>query len=213
MTLLFDLDGTLSDSRPGILNCARHALAGLGEDVPSDEVLASFIGPPLREMFTTLLGGAGNDRIEDAVHLYRERYEGVGLYEAELYDGVVTMLTRAREGASRLFVATAKARPFAVRVLDHFGLSGFFDGVYGAELDGRFDAKTELIGHLLEVERLAPAGAVMVGDRGVDVRAARANGLPAIGVLWGYGSREELVDAGASALCEAPAHLERCLAW
>jgi phosphoglycolate phosphatase len=124
---------------------------------------------------------------------------------------VVDMLAESRGRASRLYVATAKARTYAVRVLEHFGLSGYFDGVYGPGLDGRFDAKAELIHHLLDVERVAPDQALMVGDRAVDVLAARANGLAGVGVLWGYGSREELVEAGALELCEAPEHLVRCL--
>ena len=225
MVLLFDLDGTLSDSRQGIVRCTRHALEQLGERVPSDDALAAFIGPPLRSMFGTLLSGEGGEagggaagsagrgrRVEDAVRLYRERYDAVGLYEARLYDGVARMLEGAAARASRLFVATAKPRTFAVRVVEHLGISPFFAGIYGAELDGRFDAKEELIRHLLEEEGVAPGEALMVGDRGVDVLAARANGVPAIGALWGYGSADELEEAGAIGLCESPAGLETCLA-
>lgn len=215
MVVLFDLDGTLSDSRQGIVGCTRHALERLGARIPPDDELAAYIGPPLRSMFGALLaggaGGADGAAVEDAVRLYRERYHEVGLYEARLYDGVVEMLEDAASRASRLFVATAKPRPFAVRVVEHLGIASLFDGVYGPGMDGRFDAKEELVRHLLEEEGLEPAEAVMVGDRGVDVLAARANGLPGVGALWGYGPPEELSAAGAVSLCRTPADLASCL--
>jgi phosphoglycolate phosphatase len=164
-------------------------------------VLATFIGPPLRATFAGLLGTSEPARVEEAIALYRERFADVGLFENEVYPGVAAMLAGARETARALFVATSKPAVYAERIVAHFGIREVFDGVYGAELGGRFDDKAELIAHLLSREGVAPASAVMIGDRAADVAGARANGLRSVGVLWGYGSERELLDAGADALC------------
>jgi phosphoglycolate phosphatase len=143
--------------------------------------------------------------------LYRERYGDVGLYENDVYDGVSEMLETARSRTTSLFVATAKPAVFAERIARHFGLDRYFTRIYGAELGGRFDDKADLLAHALAAEGLRGPAAVMIGDRGSDVAAARANGARAIGVLWGYGSRAELAGAGAETLCPAPAQLAHCL--
>lgn len=209
--LLFDLDGTLTDPRPGFVRSIQYALDRLGISCPAGEDLASFIGPPLRGTFATLLGTMDRALIEQATSLYRDRYSEVGLYENAVYDGIGEMLEAVSREASILFVATAKPREYAERIVKHFGLDRHFAGVYGAELGGRFDDKADLIAHLLEAERGRADAAVMVGDRASDIAAARANGVPAVGVLWGYGSEDELISAGADTLCAAPAQLARCL--
>ena len=209
--LLFDLDGTLTDPRPGITGCIRHALERLELDCPSDDVLATFIGPPLRRTFAELIGTSSPERIERAVTLYRERFGAQGLFENEVYAGVPEMLALAGRGAPAMFVATSKAGVYAERIVKHFGLDHHFSRVYGSELDGRFDDKADLLRHLLAVERIPAGRAVMIGDRSVDVLAARANGLPSIGVLWGYGSEAELAGAGADLLCASPGELPACL--
>jgi phosphoglycolate phosphatase len=211
LVLLFDLDGTLMDSRPGIVGCFRYALAQLGRPCPSEDVLASFIGPPLRSAFATLLAGPEPAAIERAVALYRQRLADVGLYEGRVYDGVPEMLARAQMLASALYVVTSKMTLFARHVLAHFALDHAFAGVYGCEPDGRFEEKTELLTHVLAKERISAAAAIMVGDRAVDIRAAGANGVSSIGVLWGYGSKAELVDAGVDELCVAPRELDACV--
>ena len=210
--LLFDLDGTLTDPRPGFVRSVRHALARLAAPCPADDdALASFIGPPLRGTFATLLQTADTALIETAIALYRERYADVGLFENAVYQGIPEMLEAVRGQGAALFVATAKPREYAERIASHFGLDRYFARVYGAELGGRFDEKADLLAHLLEVERLHPDDAVMVGDRASDILAARANGVRAIGILWGYGSEAELGGAGAARLCATPAQLARCL--
>lgn len=209
--LLFDLDGTLTDPKEGILESTRYALATLGKSSPADDILTGLIGPPLRNVFSTLLETSDRDLVERAVSLYRERYNDAGLYQARIYDGIPAMLQKARAQASRMFVATAKAQPFAERVVRHFGLDAYFDGVYGPELDGTRDNKADLIRHILGTERVLPVDAWMIGDRAADIVAAKANSVAGIGALWGYGSKEELVRAGASRLCRVPPQLQACV--
>ncbi|PYN81927.1 MAG: HAD family hydrolase [Candidatus Rokuibacteriota bacterium] len=210
--LLFDLDGTLTDSRPGIVRCFRHALESLERPCPPDDVLASFIGPPLRGAFATLLDSSDPALIDAAVARYRARLSSTGLYENQVYDGVPEMLERSKPMASALFIVTAKLTVFAERVVRHFGLDHHFAAIYGSELDGRFEEKADLVAHVLAIRRIPSEAAIMIGDRAVDIRAARANGIRAVGVLWGYGSERELVDTGVDELCVAPGDMASCLA-
>lgn len=198
--LLLDLDGTLVDPAPGILGSARHALAALGVNPPKDEDLRWVIGPPIRESFRQLLGEGGD--VERGVRLYRERYSEWGLYQAAVYPGIPEALARHRARGTRLLLCTSKARVFAERVVEHFGFASLLSGVYGAELDGRFEDKAELVAQLLHEERLRPDAVCMVGDRKHDVIGAAKHGIPTVGVLWGYGDREELEAAGAALLVE-----------
>ena len=209
--LLFDLDGTLTDPRPGIVACLRHAMEGLGRACPDDEVLAALIGPPMRGTFARLLATTDRDRIEAAMGLYRARYGETGLYENRVYDGIREMLAEVAVRAPAVFVATSKPTVYAERIVRHFGLDRHFTRVYGVDLGGRLDDKKDLLAHLLERERLTAADTVMIGDRAADVLAARANGVRAIGVLWGYGSEPELRAAGAEVLCAEPRALAGCL--
>jgi phosphoglycolate phosphatase len=209
--LLLDLDGTLTDSRAGIVRCMRHALERLGAPCPADEVLASHIGEPLRATFAALLPAPEPPLVEQAIALYRERFAVTGLYENAVYPAIPETLARLA-GRARLYVATQKFAEYARRIVEHFDLRRHLAGVWGTDFDGVLDDKVAVIRALLRTERVAPAEAVMIGDRALDVLAARANGLRAIGVLWGYGSRGELTAAGADALCEAPAGLDACLA-
>lgn len=204
-TLLLDLDGTLVDPAPGILGCYRHALGSFGVFLPESEDLRWVIGPPIRAGFSQLLDGRGDT--EEAVRRYRERYSEWGLYQAVVYPGIFQVLATHRARGTRLVLCTAKYHGFARQVVDHFGLTPFLSGVYGAELDGRFEDKAELIAHLLEAEGLQPDGVCMVGDRKHDVIAAAAHGIPTIGVLWGFGGRDELESAGAAMLIQHPDEL------
>jgi len=212
-TLLFDLDGTLTDPRPGTVACIRHAVEGLGRPCPEDDVLATFIGPPLRGTFAALLGTSEREPIEAAMTLYRERFGVTGLFENRVYDGIPEMLVEVRPRAAAVFVATSKPTVYAERIVRHFDLDQHFARVYGAELDASLDDKATLVARLLAKESVAPGGAVMIGDRAADVRAAHANGLRAIGVLWGYGSERELREAGADVLCAEPRALAACLGF
>ncbi|KLK92140.1 HAD family hydrolase [Microvirga vignae] len=205
MIALFDLDGTLTDPKAGITRSIQYALERLGHPVPEADALTWMIGPPLISGFTKLLGGAEN--APEAVHLYRERFSDVGLFENEVYPDIPAILEALHEAGFRLFVATSKPHVFAKRIIDHFGLSRFFREVYGSELDNRNADKRDLIRHILDRERLDPATAVMIGDREHDAIGARANGIAAIGVTWGYGSRQELLDSGVACLVEKPRDL------
>lgn len=208
--IFFDLDGTLTDPRTGIFNCFRYALVKLGADIPCPAEMTSFIGPPLRVTFSKLLG-PDSALVERAVALYRERFSEVGLYENTLYPEIPSVLSALRKRALTLYVVTAKARVYAEKIVDHFGLSPYFERVYGPELDGTFDHKRELIGHVLASERLQPESVVMVGDRREDILAARSNGICALGVAYGYGGREELLSAGALAVLDTPRQLEEAI--
>ena len=208
MHLLIDLDGTLTDPARGIVGCIRHALEALGIAVAPGERLERFIGPPLRDSFRELCGTACDDAyIERAVALYRERFGTVGLFENEVYDGVPQCLAQLRQRVDTMHLATSKPAVYARRIVAHFELDRFLDGIYGSELDGRLGDKAELIAHILDRESFDAAATVMIGDRRHDVIGARANRVRAIGVLWGYGSREELEQAGADLLCRAPPDL------
>lgn len=211
-TILFDLDGTLTDSRAGIVGCIRHALGRLGRACPADEALAAYIGPPLRGTFSTLLGTTDPAQIEAALAHYRARYDETGLYENRVYDGVPEMLEAAGRQAEAMYVTTAKLQHAASRIVAHFDLARHFAAVYGAQPDGRFDRKAELLAHLLETGVIQAERTVMVGDRGLDIVAAKAHGLRAIGALWGFGDDRELTEAGADHLCENPRALVACLA-
>jgi phosphoglycolate phosphatase len=204
-TLLFDLDGTLTDNYTGIAASIRHALECLGAAPPPDAALHGCVGPPLRESFARLLDSTDAQLIERAVAHYRERFAEVGWKENVVYAGVAGTLVELAARGARMYVCTAKPETFARRIVAHFGFAPYFRGVYGADLAGRFDDKSALMAHLIATEAVDPAAAAMIGDRHHDIRAARANGVRAVGVLWGYGSREELADADA--LVAAPMEL------
>ena len=212
LVVLFDLDGTLTDPRPGIVRCMRYALDKLGAACPSGDVLASYIGPSLRGTFAALLETSDRELVDRAMTFYREQYGVTGLFENEVYDGIVPLLDHVRVAAASSFVATLKPKTYADRIVRHLGLAPYFAGVYGPDLDERTDDKVDLLAHLLASERVAPGHAVMIGDRAGDMVAARINGVRSIGALWGYGSEAELVEAGAESLCASPSELAACLA-
>jgi phosphoglycolate phosphatase len=207
--LIFDLDGTLADPRAGILRCIGHALAHAGASAPRDVQLEQYIGPPLRDVFASILG-AEDPRIDAAFRAFREEYGTQGLFEKHLYPGILETLRALQDLAPGMFIATSKPREFAERIAAHFDLTSFFRGIYGCELTGERADKAELLAHLLQEQSLDPADAVMIGDRKYDVAAARANGIRSIGVTWGYGSLDELTQAGADTICHSPADLIRC---
>jgi phosphoglycolate phosphatase len=208
-TIFFDLDGTLTDPKPGITRSIRYALQRLGRpSIPSEDELTWCIGPPLRSSFVTLLGG---DELADrAVSLYRERFSDIGLYENAAYAGIDDVLTALRQSGHRMFVATSKAHVFADRIIDHFGLRDHFERVFGAELDGTRVHKSDLLEYALKKTSTDPSRAVMIGDRSHDMVGARNNGMRGIGVLYGYGSRDELTAAGASHVCATPEEILGC---
>ncbi len=217
-TIIFDLDGTLTDSRPGILRTTRYALKQLNAatgrqfPIPDEADLTHIIGPPLRETFKDLVGAA---YVEQMIGVYRGRYEKIGLLENSVYDGVRQALAELQKLGHRLFVATSKNETHARRIIDHFGLKKYFAEVYGARDDGGNAIKSELLTFLLGRERIVAktSRVVMIGDRKYDALGARAVGISALGALWGYGEREELIEAGADPLIETPHQIPAAVAW
>lgn len=209
MHIFFDLDGTLTDPREGIVNCFRHALTSLGIDVPPDKRLETCIGPPMRDALRELCGDGAI--VEHAVTLYRERFSSVGLFENRVYDGIPECLERLQGRADSIHVVTSKPTVYSERIVEHFELECYFGAVYGSHLDGRLSDKTELIAHVLERESIDPRDAVMVGDRRFDVQGAKNHGIRSVGALWGYGGRQELEAAGADALCAHPGEVRELL--
>jgi phosphoglycolate phosphatase len=207
MDLLFDLDGTLTDPEQGITRCIQHAVTSLGWPAPPRESLHRYIGPPLRQTFATLLGTDDDVLIRSAITHYRERFSEVGLYENEVYVDVPGSLQRLREDGHRLWVATSKPEIYARRIIDHFGLTPHFQRVHGSELSGERADKTDLIAHVLKLERLQPNTVFMIGDRAPDITGGRANGTRTIGVLWGYGSEQEIRGAKPDVVVDAMAPL------
>lgn len=210
--LLVDLDGTLTDNFEGISRSILHALERLGAPAPARERLRSCVGPPLRSSFARLLATEDAERIELAIAHYRARYAEVGWRENVVYEGVAGVVAGLAAAGATLVLCTSKPQPYAERIVAHFGLAPHFVAVHGADLAGTLDDKAALVANLLAREGLEPGDCTMIGDREHDVRAAHANGVRAVGVLWGYGSREELVRAGADALAAAPVDLPAALA-
>jgi len=200
--IFFDLDGTLTDPKPGITGSIQYALQKLDLPVPSQDDLTWCIGPPLRASFVTLLGG--ETLADRAVALYRERFADTGLYENSVYPDIEYVLAALRATPRRLFVATSKPRVFAERIINHFGLSNYFEQIFGSELDGTRVNKGDLLAYAIETTGVDPSQALMIGDRSHDIVGAKSNGMRGIGVLYGYGSEDELIEAGASHLCATP---------
>jgi phosphoglycolate phosphatase len=196
-TLLFDLDGTLTNPVPGFLASVHHALNCLDIDIPEDSELIRYIGPPLRETMGSLIGTDDRELIEKAVELYRWRLDNGGKFEAEVIDGIPGVLAYFAEKGHQLFVCTGKPQCVATEIVDHFDLSKYFRGIYGAKLDGRHCDKAELIQHIWEVEEIASPAGIIVGDTVFDILGAKANDLGSVAVRWGFGEETALREAGA----------------
>ncbi len=204
--ILFDLDGTLTDPKTGITRCIQYALEQLGVPVPPVDELVWCIGPPLLGSLEKLLKG-DTRRAEIALSLYRERFQQVGKFENIVYPEIPNLLAQLNRREYQLFVATSKPRVYARDIIAHFNLSKFFQKIYGSELDGTLSQKADLIGHILEKENLPAQNTLMVGDREHDIIGAKACGVQGLGVTYGYGSREELEEAGANHIIDAPTQL------
>jgi len=195
--LFFDLDGTVTDPREGIVRCISHALTVLKRSVPPPEELQRFIGPPLAQTFQTILGTTDEALVRSAIASYRERFTSIGIFENQLYPDIPAALALLTQRAFTIHLLTSKPKIFALRILDHFGLSASFASVYGPELNDLHGSKASLLRQALATEAVDAKSAVVIGDRREDVLAARDNGARSVGVTWGYGSREELENAGA----------------
>ncbi len=196
-TILFDLDGTLTDSGEGIINCAILALQHFGLPIPDREEMRSFVGPPLHESF--IRHGVPADKTDEAIRVYRSRYVPIGAYENIPYPGIRELLEELKAKGHTLYVATSKPEEMSVKILEHFDLAKYFDRICGASLDTSRSSKEDVIAYLLSLSGRAES-IVMVGDTKFDILGAKAHGIPAIGVSWGYGKVEDMENAGAAAI-------------
>ena len=206
--ILFDLDGTLTDSGEGITKCAALALGHFGLPIPAPSEMRKFVGPPLRDTFMKY--GVKKEDVEEAIRVYRSRYTTVGKFENFPYPGIRELLEKLKNQDHRLFVATSKPEHMSVEILDKFELSQYFEIIAGATLDKGRDSKEAVIAYLLE-RTGGVDSAIMVGDTAFDVLGAKAHGIPTIGVAWGYGEVKDMVDAGAAAIAGNPEELYHLL--
>lgn len=204
VSLLVDLDGTLTEPAPGIIGSVRYALAAVGAAAPPDDDLTWVIGPPIRQSFVKLGVAAGD--IERVVALYRDKYAGGAMFDAHAHAGMREALANLRDDGAKLFVATSKARAYAGEIVAHFGYGDLFDEIYGSELDGARGDKGELVAYILSQRGIAPKNAIMIGDTPYDVEGARKNGVACIGVTWGHGA-DRLAASQPAAICARPADL------
>ncbi|GBE93035.1 HAD family hydrolase [Nostoc cycadae] len=202
--ILFDLDGTLTDPKPGITRCIQYALSELGHIAPEVDELNWCIGPPIKDSFSQLLKTSDETMLAQAISLYRSRFSTIGLFENTLYPQVLETLTAIRGAGYQTFVATSKPYIYTTRIIEHFGLSPLFDGVYGSELDGVRSVKADLIHYILMRENLLPETVVMVGDRKHDIIGAKHHHITTIGVTYGYGTEQELQTHGADFIAHSP---------
>jgi phosphoglycolate phosphatase len=202
--VFFDLDGTLTDSKLGITRSIQYAMTKLGLVAPEADELHWCIGPPLKGSFARLLDSSDDTLLDQAVSYYRERFGTVGLFENTLYPAIPEALSAVRALGCRTYVVTSKPGVFAQRIVEHFGLSNFFERVYGSRSDGAHSEKRDLIAHVLREESLPAPRVVMVGDRWHDIVGAKSCGVQPVGVSYGYGTEEELRSHGAALIADSP---------
>lgn len=202
--ILFDLDGTLTDSGEGIINCAQMALEHYGLPVPSREEMRVFVGPPLSESF--LKYGVPPEKIDEAIAVFRSRYLPIGKFENYPYPGIRELLQELTRKGYELYVATSKPEETAIEVLTHFGLAQFFTLICGASFDFSRTSKSDVIAYLKK-QCDNSSEMIMVGDTAYDVIGASAHGISTIGVSWGYGNTDEMIQAGAIAIADTPEQL------
>lgn len=209
-TILFDLDGTLVNSQEGITKSIQHAMKALDKPEPSHEQLLPCIGPPLIDSFQNILG-LDYQLASQAVDLYRQRYGEIGKFELFPYEGIKELLETLNNLGYTLYVATSKPQPVALEIVNHTGLSCYFNKVYGACLDGRYNHKPELLNHLIEEEGLDKEQTLMVGDRKFDLIGASANNMSSLGVTYGFGSLDELQEHQATYIAHSPSDIASLL--
>jgi len=207
-TILFDLDGTLTDSGEGIINCALLALNHYGIEIAHRETLRVFVGPPLHESFVKF--GVPESEADNAVAIYRSRYIPIGAYENTPYPGIRELLARLKAEGHKLCVATSKPEGMSKDILKHFELDGYFDIICGASMDTSRTSKDAVIAYLLEQTGRDPH-TLMVGDTKFDVLGAKAHGIPTVGVSWGYGEVSDMVEAGALTVVDTMDELYQAL--
>lgn len=210
--ICLDLDGTLIDSQPGIEKCIDYAITKLGISSPKKYPDFSWaIGLGLREVFSHIMGSTDPEEVEQAVRCYRERYSVTGVYENSLYPGISNFLRQASVAGYKIFLTTLKPTVYARLILDQHDLNLVFSGVYGSELNWSNDSKTELVKQAFVEQQLVPNKTLIVGDRKYDIQAAKDLGVISIGVTYGYGTKEELAEAGANFFAESAEQLVELL--
>ncbi len=202
--VLFDLDGTLTDSGPGIIDCAVRTFTRYGVPVPTYEELRTIVGPPLHDSLRRF--GIRDEDIKDATTCYRAFYKTVGKYNNTPYPGVQQLLSQLKDSGCNLYVATSKPEDMAIDIMEHFELAPYFEKICGASHDSSRISKDRVIAYLLE-QIGGPQDAVMVGDTVYDVKGAAAHSIPTIGVAWGYGDPQDMLDAGATSIAQNPQDL------
>jgi phosphoglycolate phosphatase len=206
-SVLLDLDGTVIDSYPGILASCLAALRTLGHSPDESLDLRRMTGPPLEDIMQILLHSFGDDRVGEAVAAYRQHYGESGFLGSVPYPGIGKSLEEMKQAGLQIYLATSKRAIFANRILDHLKFTTYFDGIHGSGPNGELDHKPELLAHVLSKNSLSPSRCVMVGDRRFDISGAHSVGMRGLGVLWGYGTRDELESAGADQLVDSPGNL------
>ena len=207
--LFFDLDGTLTDPAQGITNSFVHALKYFGIEIPSYETLCTFIGPPLPETFKSQFG-FDDQKVAEGVKIYREYFATKGLLENSVYPGIPELLAGLKAAGKKLVVATSKPEEYSVRIIEHFGLAQYFENVCGSLMDESRSKKDEVIAYAIERNHISDKSKIlMIGDRKHDILGAKKIGLKSCGVLFGYGSRKELEEAGADFISENVSRLDK----
>lgn len=204
-SVLFDLDGTLTDSSEGITKCAQLALTHFGMPQYTTEQLKVFIGPPLQDTFPKF--GVPEDKVEEAISVFRSRYNTVGKFENRPFDGIEDMLKKLKSDGYHLFVATSKPERTAIEIMKHFQIDHYFDLICGASFDHSRETKSQVIAYLLE--QVDAHKSVMIGDTVYDVKGANHFEIPTIGVSWGFGKNEDLIKEGAIMIAHSPDELYR----
>lgn len=210
-TILFDLDGTITDSAEGIIRSVRYALNKLKLPIPDQEGLYSFIGPPLNATFKNMYH-LDKQTTELAVKYYREYYQEKGLYENHLYQGILAVLTDLKQAGYSLYIATSKPEIYAKQIVTYFNLDKYFAGIYGASLDGERSKKSDVIRYVLSEAKITQLEeTLMIGDRSHDIIGAKENHLASVGVLYGFGDLAELEQAGADYIVATPKEIEKII--
>ncbi len=199
--ILFDLDGCLTDSFEGISNCVIYAMEKFGVKIEDVSSIRPFVGPPLVYSFEKYMNLSKEDA-HKATEYYRERYKDIGIFENRVYEGVEEMLSSLKKDGYKISLCTSKPQPFAKRIMEKFGLDKYFDNIFGATFDEKISKKEDVIKYVLE--NIKEKDAIMVGDTHFDVTGAHKNNIKCIGVLYGYGTKEELIGAKADFLAELP---------
>ncbi len=209
--ILFDLDGTLTDPKEGITKCVAYALDHFGIYVENIDVLTVFIGPPLANSFSYYFD-FNEEETAFAIKKYRERFSELGWAENKVYDGIADLLDSLKKAGKKLIVATSKPEEFAVRILKHFGLADYFDLICGAPMQApKGHGKSDVIRDALNRAKADASEAVMIGDRLHDTEGAHALGIPAVGVLWGYGNEDEHKACGSEHIVKTVDELKALL--